>query len=98
MDNLCSQCAFLIYDEDAEEYICDARMDEDDFSRLSQNSGVVPSALPKKMAISVLIARRPWTMSEIADWGLWMAFARRYWEMPIGIRNSSRRISPGVDM
>ena len=37
MDNLCSQCAFLIYDEDYEEYVCDARMDEDDYSRLRQN-------------------------------------------------------------
>ena len=37
MDNLCSQCAFLVYDEDYEEYVCDARMDEDDYSRLSQS-------------------------------------------------------------
>ncbi|MBR2259242.1 MAG: hypothetical protein IJ899_18315 [Blautia sp.] len=37
MDNLCSQCAYLIYDEDNEEYVCDAGMDEDDYSRLSQN-------------------------------------------------------------
>ena len=37
MDNLCSQCAFLVYDEDYEEYVCDARMDEDDYSRLYQS-------------------------------------------------------------
>ena len=37
MDNLCSQCAYLIYDEEYEEYVCDARMDEDDYSRLNQS-------------------------------------------------------------
>ena len=31
------QCAYLIYDEEYEEYVCDARMDEDDYSRLNQN-------------------------------------------------------------
>ena len=35
MDAICQQCAYLIYDEDYEEYICDAQMDEDDYSRLS---------------------------------------------------------------
>ena len=35
MDTICQQCAYLIYDEDYEEYVCDAQMDEDDYSRLS---------------------------------------------------------------
>ena len=35
MDVICQQCAYLIYDEDDEEYVCDAQMDEDDYSRLS---------------------------------------------------------------
>ena len=36
MDNICSSCAYLIYDEDYEEYICDCQMDEDDYSRILQ--------------------------------------------------------------
>ena len=36
MDSLCSQCAFLVYDEEYEEYVCDVRMDEDDYARLSE--------------------------------------------------------------
>ena len=35
MDVICQQCAYLMYDEDYEEYVCDAQMDEDDYSRLS---------------------------------------------------------------
>ena len=35
MDGLCSQCASLIYDEEYDEYVCDAMMDEDDYYRLS---------------------------------------------------------------
>ena len=34
MDQICSQCAFLAYDEENDEYVCDVRMDEDDYSRL----------------------------------------------------------------
>ena len=37
MNALCSACAYLLYDEDTQEYICDAQMDEDDFNRLSQS-------------------------------------------------------------
>ena len=36
MDSLCSRCAFLVYDEDYEEYICDCQMDEDDYWRISE--------------------------------------------------------------
>ncbi|MBO7708841.1 MAG: hypothetical protein J6S83_00120 [Lachnospiraceae bacterium] len=38
MDSICSTCAYLSYDEDYEEYICDCQMDEDDYYRISQNS------------------------------------------------------------
>ena len=31
MDNLCSTCAYLVYDEDDEEYVCDCEMDEDEY-------------------------------------------------------------------
>ena len=34
MDNMCRTCAYLIYDEDYEEYVCDCQMDEDDYYRL----------------------------------------------------------------
>ncbi len=30
----CDTCAYLVYDEDEEEYVCDVNMDEDDYSRL----------------------------------------------------------------
>ena len=33
----CENCAYYIYDEDWEEYVCDAQMGEDDYQRLSQS-------------------------------------------------------------
>ena len=36
MDNLCSTCAYLSYDEEYEEYFCDCEMDEDDYYLISQ--------------------------------------------------------------
>lgn len=36
MDTMCSTCAYLYYDEDYEEYVCDCQMDEDDFYRVTQ--------------------------------------------------------------
>ena len=30
----CSSCAYYIYDEEYDEYVCDAAMDEDDYVRL----------------------------------------------------------------
>ena len=35
MSELCSQCAFFIFDEEYDEYICDAIIDEDDFARIT---------------------------------------------------------------
>ena len=29
----CDTCAYLMYDEEYEEYICDANMDEDEYAR-----------------------------------------------------------------
>ena len=34
----CEGCLYYIYDEDYEEYICTADMDEDDYGRLMQSS------------------------------------------------------------
>lgn len=36
MENQCQQCAYYIYDEEYEEYICDVDMDEDDYYQLLQ--------------------------------------------------------------
>ncbi len=33
----CDTCAYLMYDEDYEDYVCDINMDEDDYSRLVQS-------------------------------------------------------------
>ena len=33
----CENCAYYMYDDDWEEYVCDAQIDEDDYQRLSQN-------------------------------------------------------------
>jgi len=33
-DILCRYCAYYMYDEDEEEYVCDCQMDEDDYARL----------------------------------------------------------------
>ena len=38
MDNLCSECAYLTYDEEYGEYVCDAEVDEDDYYRLLTGS------------------------------------------------------------
>ena len=37
MDILCSTCAYLTYDEEYEDYICDCQMDEDDYGRIREN-------------------------------------------------------------
>lgn len=38
MDSMCSTCAWLFYDEDNEEYVCDCQMDEDDYYRVLEGS------------------------------------------------------------
>lgn len=35
---MCETCAYFVYDEDMEEYICDCDIDEDDYYRISQGS------------------------------------------------------------
>ncbi len=34
----CDMCAYFMWDEEYEDYICDANMDEDDMSRLMSDS------------------------------------------------------------
>ena len=36
--NQCDQCVYFVYDEDYEEYLCEADMDEDDYGRLMSDS------------------------------------------------------------
>ena len=38
MSGSCETCAYLFYDEDMEDCICDAAIDEDDFIRLQEQS------------------------------------------------------------
>ena len=33
----CEYCAYFMYDDEIEEYVCDVNMDEDDFGRLEQS-------------------------------------------------------------
>ena len=33
----CETCAYYVYDEEYEEYFCEAEMDQDDFLRLQQS-------------------------------------------------------------
>ena len=37
MNANCETCTYLIYDEDYEEYVCDANMDEDDYVRVRES-------------------------------------------------------------
>ncbi len=34
----CDTCAYYVFDEDYEEYMCEANMDEDDFQRLQMSN------------------------------------------------------------
>ncbi len=34
MQGNCDTCAYLMYDEEFDEYVCDVNMDEDDYGRL----------------------------------------------------------------
>jgi len=58
-----------------------------------------PSLRPKKRlsrrSVSAVIARRPFTIALMRLSGTPIANARRYWLIPIGLRNSSSRTSPG---
>jgi len=35
--NECDTCAYFAYDEEWEEWLCEANLDEDDYARLMQN-------------------------------------------------------------
>ncbi len=48
-----------------------------------------------RKAVSGEMARLPWTISLIRRAGTLISLASRAWLMPRGVRNSSRKISPG---
>ena len=33
----CETCAYYVYDDDEEQYVCDANMDQDEFARLTES-------------------------------------------------------------
>ena len=39
--NQCDDCAYYAYDEEYDDYICEADMDEDDYARLFGETGMV---------------------------------------------------------
>src|SRR5258705_3472033 len=62
---------------------------------LIQKRSLRPRARERRSAVSALIPRLPCTISLMRRGGTSIAFAIRYCEIPIGSRNSVRRISPG---
>lgn len=58
----------------------------------------VLKTLPNRIAVSGLILRFPAQISLIHVAGTWMLWARWYLLIPSGTRNSSRRISPGMNI
>ena len=38
MDICCEECAYYVFDDDEEEYVCTVSMDEDDYIRLNTDS------------------------------------------------------------
>ena len=43
MNAHCDNCTYLVWDDDYEEYVCDAAMDEDDYVRIQEGrSGGCP--------------------------------------------------------
>ena len=52
--------------------------------------------IPKARAVSAVMARRPFMISVMREAGIPVRRANSACEMPMGSRNSSRRIRPGV--
>ncbi len=63
--------------------------------RLSQNSGDVLKYRPSRNAVSAVIERFPRTISFILLGGTLTSLASLFWLSSIGLRNSSKSISPG---
>ena len=63
---------------------------------LCQKSGDCSKKAPKRIDIAGVMERRPSTISFTARGGTPIARAMAFWEIFIGLRYSSKRISPGV--
>src|SRR5207253_2386229 len=63
--------------------------------RSSQSSGETPKNLPRRNAVSAVIARLPLTISLMRFGGTSRSRASALMLRPSGFMNSSRRISPG---
>lgn len=61
-----------------------------------QNSADWPKNAPNRMDMAGVMERRAWMISLMARGATPMARAMAFWDMPMGSRYSSRRISPGV--
>ena len=61
----------------------------------NQNFAEFPKNFEKRSAVSAVILRFPWIISDILVWERCVAFASRYAEIPKGLINSSFKISPG---
>ena len=61
----------------------------------NQNFAEFPKNFENRSAVSAVILRFPWMISDILVWGRCVSFARRYAEIPKGLINSSFKISPG---
>ena len=42
MTGTCETCAYNVYDDELDEYVCEAYLDEDEFYRLLQRGGACP--------------------------------------------------------
>lgn len=42
MTGTCEDCVYNVYDDEMDEYICEAYLDEDEFYRLLQHGGACP--------------------------------------------------------
>nr|WP_297174635.1 DUF6472 family protein [uncultured Agathobaculum sp.] len=38
----CNSCVYNVYDDELDEYACEAYLDEDEYCRLLQNGGICP--------------------------------------------------------
>ena len=44
MTGTCDDCAYNVYDDEMDEYVCEAYLDEDEFYRLMQTGKSFPSS------------------------------------------------------
>ena len=45
MTGTCDDCAYNVYDDEMDEYVCEAYLDEDEFYRLMQTGKICPAMI-----------------------------------------------------